>query len=259
MTVVSQTSGSAYVFDIEDGSVRHRLLAPDAAENDDFGISVAVFENLALVGSRGGNAPGGAYLFDMQTGEFLRKLVSSDGGDNDLFGESVAMANGIAVVGSRWDDVNGTNSGSAYVFDVATGEELHKLVPPDGQPLGNFGRSISMSGKYALVGSPFDAICQSFVCTYPGKGSAYLYDVTTGELVNKILPPASDAGTVFGQHVSLSGDRALVTGAGEFDAYLYDASTGELLSGFAEPRALSDVLGVLAPSASLSANWALIA
>ena len=44
------------------------------------------------------------------------KLTASDGAANDRFGYSVAIAGDTIVVGAYWDDDNGLNSGSAYVF-----------------------------------------------------------------------------------------------------------------------------------------------
>ena len=60
-----------------------------------------------------------------------------------FFGHSVAISEKLAVIG------NTTNSktGSAYIFDLTTGEELSKLTAPDFQ-IGNwFGHSVAIDGR----------------------------------------------------------------------------------------------------------------
>ena len=44
------------------------------------------------------------------------KLLTSDGAASDLFGYSVSIDGGYAIVGARFDDDNGEDSGSAYIF-----------------------------------------------------------------------------------------------------------------------------------------------
>ncbi|CCQ48707.1 Long-chain-fatty-acid--CoA ligase [Crocosphaera watsonii WH 8502] len=61
--------------------------------------------------------------------DFDKKLLASDGAADDQFGLSVSLSGNRALVGSRFDDDNGNNSGSAYIFDVTTGNFLQKLTP----------------------------------------------------------------------------------------------------------------------------------
>ena len=48
--------------------------------------------------------------------EEVAKLLATNGAASDSFGTSVALSGDYALVGARWDDDNGSNSGSAYVF-----------------------------------------------------------------------------------------------------------------------------------------------
>ncbi|CAK0818536.1 unnamed protein product [Prorocentrum cordatum] len=117
--------GSAYVLDGATGERLLKLVASDGAQLDRFGYSVAVSSDGARVvvgsfyDSDQGTAFGSAYVFNGTTGERLLKLVASDGAANDYFGDSVAVSSDGArvVVGAMNDDDQGTNSGSAYVFD----------------------------------------------------------------------------------------------------------------------------------------------
>ena len=96
-----------------------------------------------------------------QTNEDL-ELIASDGAAKDRFGYSVAVSGNIAVIGAEYDDDNwnGTNSGSAYVFDVTSGQELFKLTASDGAAYDQFGCSVAVSGNTCLLytsPSPRDA------------------------------------------------------------------------------------------------------
>jgi len=45
------------------------------------------------------------------------KLLPSDGAAADRFGSSVSISGSAAVIGAYWDDDNGHQSGSAYIFE----------------------------------------------------------------------------------------------------------------------------------------------
>ena len=201
-------SGSAYLFDATTGSLLHKLIAPDGAAGDRFGASAAISDNLALVGSNrdddNGNDSGSAYLFDTTTGSLLHKLTAPDGAADDLFGNSVALSGNLALVGSFFDDDNGTDSGSAYLFDTTTGSLLHKLTAPDGATADYFGRSVALAGELALIGSYSDDD------NGLDSGSAYLFDTTTGSLLQKITAQDGTTNDLFGWSVALSSDTALI-------------------------------------------------
>ncbi len=116
-------SGSAYLFDTTTGRQIFKLLPDDGAAFDYFGFSVAISGATAIVGAYLGDDNGAdscsAYLIDTTTGEQIAKLLANNGAVGDYFGISVAVTGATAIVGAYWDDDNGTNSGSAYLFDAA--------------------------------------------------------------------------------------------------------------------------------------------
>src|SRR6056300_674350 len=117
-------------------SAQTKIVASDGAANDQFGNSVAISGNYAIVGAYAdddkGSASGSAYIFNVNTGAELHHLLASDGAADDWFGHSVAISGNYAIVGAPNDDDNLSNSGSAYIFNVQTGAELHKLTASDG-------------------------------------------------------------------------------------------------------------------------------
>jgi hypothetical protein len=97
-----------------------KLTASDGAASDNFGYSVALSGETALVAANsddiGSNSnPGSAYVF-VRSGSLWglqAKLTASDGAAFDYFGYSVALSGETALVGAFGDD---SQRGSAYVF-----------------------------------------------------------------------------------------------------------------------------------------------
>ena len=173
------SSGSAYLFDTTTGRQIAKLLPNDGAELDEFGFSVAISGATAIIGAPEDDDnsfySGSAYLFDTRTGRQIAKLLPNDGDLADWFGISVAISGTTAIVGAWFDDDNGSGSGSAYLFDTNTGEQMAKLLPDDGAAGDIFGISVAMSGATAIVGAYRDDD------NGPDSGSAYLFDaVGTG-------------------------------------------------------------------------------
>ncbi len=243
-------SGSAYLFDTTTGEQIFKLLAGDGDAEDVFGFSVAISGATAIVGAYKdddiGTDSGSAYLFDTVSGRQTAKLLPDDGAAFDHFGESVAMTGDLALIGSKLDDVNGLDSGSAYLFDIATGQQIAKFVPNDGEAFDFFGGSVAISGlpgkEVAIVGAPFD----NDACPadpYCNSGSAYLFDCATGQQIAKLVANDGAENDYFGYSVAISrspgqevaivgayrdGDNGADSGA----AYVFDITTGRQIAKF---------------------------
>ncbi len=96
------------------------------------------------------------------------ELLPNDGAVNDRFGWSIAIDDCIVAVGALWNDDNGIDSGSAYLFDASTGAQLFKILPRDGAADDWFGYSIASDNGIVAVGAPHEQ-CPD--------GSAYLFKV----------------------------------------------------------------------------------
>ena len=134
--------GSAYAF-VRSGTTwtqQTQLVANNGAANDQFGFSVALDGNTALVGAPtddvGANqAQGTAYVF-VRNGSFWtqeQQLISGNGSESDTFGNSVALGGGTALVGSPLSEVGTKQAqGSVYVYAggptavVATAVSAHR-------------------------------------------------------------------------------------------------------------------------------------
>jgi hypothetical protein len=176
----SCNSGLAYLYDFSDpcSIIETKLTASDAAAEDNFGYSVAISGSTAIVGAPSnddaGSFSGSAYLFDVSdpcNPVEIAKLTASDADANDFFGISVALRGSTALVGADGDDDAGTDSGSAYLFDVATGSQIAKLTASDANAGDEFGESVAISSAAAIVGARGDDDDDTGI----DSGSAYLF------------------------------------------------------------------------------------
>ncbi len=170
------------------------------------------------------NNAGSAYIYNLDgTGEV--KITASDGADNDQFGQSVAISDTHIVVGAYLDDDSGSDSGSAYVYNLdGTGEV--KITASDGASGDEFGYSVAISDTKVVVAARDDD---------SNRGSAYIYNTDgTGEV--KITASDGAAGNRFGSSVAMSDTKivvgalqAITSGIQKGAAYVYNTDgTGEV-------------------------------
>ncbi len=247
----NSNSGSAYVFERDFGGSNNwgevkKIVASDGAVDDLFGRSVAISGDVVVVGAnRDDNTStdsGSAYIFERNKGGNnnwgqTKKILASDGADGDLFGFSVTVSGDSVVVGARWNDDDGFNSGSAYIFERNKGGndnwgEVKKILASDGAVVDFFGTSVVIDVDTLVVGALFS----------DGKdvnsGSVYIFKRDQGGNNNwgqakKIV--ASDGATndEFGASIAISGDTVVVGASrdnynGEFSgsAYIYNRHQG---------------------------------
>jgi hypothetical protein len=260
------SAGSAYLFDTTTGNLLQTFNNPTPEYFESFGYRVSLSGTSALIGApydnTGATSAGSAYLFDTTTGNLLQTFNNPTPEDLDNFGISVSLSGTSALIGAAFDNTGATDAGSAYLFDTTTGNLLQTFNNPTPEDLDLFGLSVSLSGTSALIGAIFDNTGAPF---YSRRyvGSAYLFDTTTGNLLQTFNKPTPEDGDNFGNSVSLSGTSALIgapgddtgaTGAGS--AYLFDTTTGNLLQTFNNPTPqINDQFGA---SVSLSGTSALI-
>ena len=237
-------SGSAYIFKRDGMSwvEQQKLTASDGAADDYFGSSVSICGDLAIVGAYldddNGSESGSAYIFrwDGTSWGEQQKLLASDGAAVDDFGYSVSISGDYAIVGAVGDDDNGFNSGSAYIFnwDGIGWSQQAKLVTADGAAEDCFGRSVSISGDYAIVGAIADDD------NGDSSGSAYIFkrDGESWSQQQKLLAADGAADDHFGYSVSISADFAIVGADGDDDngsfsgsAYIFEKCPIADLSG----------------------------
>lgn len=227
------SSGSAYVIDTKTFEIRHQIYPDGVRPGARFGNAVAADGTTAIVGARfddtAGPTIGGAYLFDMQTGEQIGHLTDPGMPENSQLGQSVAIGGGVAVIGSPVPERDGVPGvGVVIAYDVATGEELRRFYPDTTTSYTDFGVSVATDGQVVLVGAPFDDLVE------PTAGAVYVFDLSTGEQIDKFGPVGPGLSARFGSSLSLSGGRVAVGAPFDADiargigaAYVYDLDAGE--------------------------------
>ena len=214
------------------------LLATDGAAGDQFGTSVSISGNVAVVGARTGDGnaanSGSAYVFRWTGSAWVQqaKLTASDGAVNDLFGRSVSISGDVVVIGAPFDDDNGIESGSAYLFQKPPGgwvnmTQTAKLTASDGATDDFFAVPVSISGDVVVVGAYADDDNGSF------SGSVYVFQRPPGGWVDmtqtaKLTALDGAVDDFFGLSVSISGEVIVVGANGDDDngsrsgsAYVY--------------------------------------
>jgi hypothetical protein len=215
--------GAAYLFNAA-GIQLHRFEAADGASGDEFGQDVAVRNGVVAVSSPNAGSRGAVYLFNATTGAAIGGAIRPDDLPfNAEFGSRIDMDSSRLIVAMD----NFEQGGAAYVYTAAGLFERKLVLPPVfGNPVG-FGRSVAISGNVALVGAtPGEGAVAG------EQGAAFLFDLTTGDVLHRLAPSESLANDLFGEDVALSGKVAVVTSRREVTlglpntAFLFDVTTG---------------------------------
>ncbi|MBW2716259.1 MAG: FG-GAP repeat protein, partial [Deltaproteobacteria bacterium] len=147
------SGGSAYVyrFDGIDWIEEQKLLASDGTAGDGFGHSVTLSADEAVIAADG-NDSAYVYRFDGANYAEKRKLLASDGESSDWFGIWVAASEGVVVIGAMYDDDNGRDSGSAYVFGPPAFVDVDLDIKP-GSDVNSVNLSVGGVIPVAILGS----------------------------------------------------------------------------------------------------------
>ncbi|MFK8013796.1 MAG: FG-GAP repeat protein [Marinicellaceae bacterium] len=216
------SSGAAYIFEkTPDGWIETaKLIANDGDEGDLFGRSVSLSGNTALVGAvfeqdvPDAGSIGSAYIFNFEDKIWSQatKLQADDETPGNRFGENVSLSGDRALISATGDN---ENIGAVYVFDLVDGmwQQSAKLTAPVPDNTDSFGRSISLIGDRAVVGSNGDGATIG-----DNTGAVFVYDLIDGVWTEseKLIADDGQDGDQFGASVSLDEDRILV-GATGFD------------------------------------------
>ncbi|MGB3401772.1 MAG: hypothetical protein WBA77_03705 [Microcoleaceae cyanobacterium] len=203
-------SGLVYVFDWTTGEQLDTLSPSDHQAGDVLGYSLAVSGNNVLVGSAYHDAQGldsgAVYLFDGTTGKQLAKLTPDDAQAGDVFGSRIESNSRYALISAIYSDPKGVDSGAVYLFDLSTGEQVRKFIADDGGAGDLFGHGLSMNNQFVLIGSAYDDEGGSKV----DLGAAYLFDLATGQQLEKLTAPERQSGALFGYAVAMNGNTFLI-------------------------------------------------
>ena len=134
-----------------------------------------------------------------------QKLTNDDGNDRDNFGYAVSLSGDYAVVGLIGDYDMGDYAGNTYVFTRSGTTWTKQNLTSSDRAFGDgFGTAVSISGAYAVVGSPY--YWQN--SWTPSAAYVFIRSETTWTEQQKLQ--SLDFGDQFGSSVSISGDYVAV-------------------------------------------------
>ena len=223
--------------------------------SDDFGDSVSLSGDTLAVGapdesssatgvngSQSDNSAinsGAVYIFTRSGRTWSQQayLKASNTGRSDLFGDSVSLSGDTLAVGARFEDssatgVNGSqsdnsasDSGAVYVFTRSgtTWSQQAYLKASNTDADDSFGRSVSLSGDTLAVGVYGEDSSATGVNgsqsdnSLSNSGAVYIFTRSGRTWSRQAYLKASntEAGDLFGDSVSLSGDTLAVGVYGE--------------------------------------------
>jgi len=223
-SILGDHDGSVYIFERIGGNWEpnpQKLKVP-ITDDDNFGYSVSVAGDYAIVGAPGsdlaGTDYGCAYIYQrVPPGGWTltATLTASDGSTGDQFGRSVSIDSIYAVVGAPVADGAADSTGAAYVFESIAGvwgpNETAKLTASDGSHIDFFGVSVSVSGDRVVVG----ALEEAYPLLPKGNGAAYVFEKPGSEWVDdtetlKLTAYGGEPHDYFGYSVDIYGDDIIV-------------------------------------------------
>lgn len=184
---------------------------PGLGSGDHFGIAVAANNPWLVTGApwdddQGADA-GAVYVTTQPGGVHHAKLVATNASPGDHLGGSVDVH--LNWIAAGMHDTS-TNTRSVYVFDAASGAQVHELQAPVPAADDGFGSSVGISDSYVLVAAPDDDEGAL------NSGAVYVYDTQSGAFLfkRKADPPVANAH--YGLDVALDGNIAVIGEPGYF-------------------------------------------
>ena len=192
-------------------TAEQQVVGSTTEPGDEFGASVAMNFERALVGAPGHDASGqedagAAYVLTLIGNTWVEEaiLAADSPAMLEQFGHAVELDGELAVVGAPGAVTSGGATGAAYVF-VRSGtswSQEARLAPLDGTSGARFGQDVAISGSTVLVGASEQA----------GRGAAYVFvrAGTTWTQQAKLVGPDTLPGDELGFALDLDGDVAVV-------------------------------------------------
>lgn len=219
------------------------LTAFDAAENDQFGCSVAIDGDTIVIGAYQDNGreyrSGTAYVYrwDGNDWNFEDKLIASDGRFNDKFGGDVTIENDVIVVGAAEKNPTIPNApyyiadaGVAYVF-TRTGSEWSEtqiITAPNMDTSDEFGWSVELENDTLFI----SGLKSDFQGSTVDQGAVFVYRNINGvwTLQQTLGVPDGETDDLFGFDLDVDGDiLGVISGsrdAGQRKAYVFEYVDG---------------------------------
>ena len=261
-------NGSAYLFKrASDETVNEldKIVASDGAKDDMFGSAVAINGKYVVIsapqadkkdedGETLENA-GAVYFYTISSNGKLTnevKITANSPKQGDNFGTSVAIFGDYIVVGSPNKDAEKDNMGYVYLFKIGVDGVVQKgkFFADDASEDSYFGKSVSISGSYILVGA--DGY----------EGTAYLFKIEADDTnivqIAKLQSDNPQTDEAFGKVVSIDGNY-MVVGSSTGSSYTFKKESDDNVTFIIKNRAFdTEINDGFASSVSINGDYILM-
>ena len=190
--------GMVHLFDTATGALLRSASPGTRVQQAGFSVAGVGGQILAGGPSVCCSTRSGAFLLDPGTGAEVQSFAMRDvflglGTDLTHFGFAVAAigaGGGMAAVGAPQAEPSSadrnSNSGAAFIYDVANAQPIFTLLPPSPTSSGRFGSAITAVGDdKVLIGAP-------------GMRKAFVYHISTGSLLTTMSAGHVEFGAAVG-------------------------------------------------------------
>ena len=237
---------AVYIFTFNGSSwvEQQKLTASDGQGGDFFGGSVDIDGDQIVVGAElddnaGVTYQGSIYVFTFNGSSWVeqQKLFNQSLPAETGFGSSVSIDGDYLVAAAESGNFGSTvDQGIVYVYsnNAGTWEYETILIASDGGTGGSFGSSLTLEGRYLLIGAENENQREDCGPTIQDTGAAYVFKRFGGgiwEEVSKISDPNGDQDDNLGVSVGLNPDNGrFVVGANLADPN-FNSSRGKAIFG----------------------------
>jgi hypothetical protein len=206
-------TGEAYVYDRRTGKLVVHVRPPQDSlmSGLHFGAAVAAWDDIIAIGATGkrgqSDDEGEVNIHDAKTGNHrFRITMRPEDQAHRGFGANIATNGKSLLITAPGADKESRRHPAAFLHNAADGEFIARLESPGSETeRKEFGKSITVSGRWAVVGSPW----------HGNGGAVFVYDISSGKL------HAALQNTTTYHNTSDLGDsthlRSLIVRADQFD------------------------------------------
>ncbi len=215
------------IYDIENGYTNTTIIeCPDKVHNQYFGASVSIDGNVLAIGAPGDDTKatdaGIIYMYLKQNNKWAlhTKFYGVGGEANDNFGYAIDLKLPVMIVGAPYADNDaGINAGEILLYNISqygSPAFRDRFWPTTNRNNQNLGKSVAISGEYAVAGCPNYSNNKGYVQTYKIKDNIS----HRWKIDSKIYGDNID-NSRFGYSVALVGDKMLVGAVGQSKVFRY--------------------------------------
>ncbi|TAL47371.1 MAG: hypothetical protein EPN92_04940 [Chitinophagaceae bacterium] len=207
----------------------NKIVAADRKHNAEFGRSVSISGNYAVVGvpwestdvndQNAMTQAGGAYVFEKTSDnnwKQIQKIVAKDRTPGDHFGWSIGISGNYIVVGAIYDREDdkgkdiGTSAGTAYIFEKNANGSWQQMQKISARTYNYFGGSVAIDNNTIVIGAIGHSMdtTNKIESNLTDAGAIFVFEKTgsSWKQTQKLVADRRTHGENLGLSVSISGN-----------------------------------------------------